>query len=130
LIVLDASALIAHFETADAHHDRAVALLDEFASRGFGASSITLAEVLVDPARAKTLSTAEGLLHSLAVREIPLGSDCAIRLAMLRAETGCKLPDCCVLLAAQDISAEAIFTFDERLAKGAAHAGIEPLPTP
>ncbi len=41
-------------------------------------------------------------MAELEVEEIPLGADAAIRFAMMRAEVGPKLPDCCVLLAAQE----------------------------
>ncbi|MGH3428816.1 MAG: hypothetical protein ACRDQZ_14830 [Mycobacteriales bacterium] len=34
----------------------------------------------------------------------------------LHAETGLKLPGCCVLLAAEQIAAAAVATFDDRLA--------------
>lgn len=34
--------------------------------------------------------------------ELPLGSEAPARLARLRAEVGCTLPDCCVLLAARE----------------------------
>jgi hypothetical protein len=33
-----------------------------------------------------------------------------------RAETTLKMPDCCVLLAAEDAQANAVLTFDDRLA--------------
>ena len=51
--------------------------------------------------------------------EIPLGADAPTRLARLRAETGLKLPDCCVLLAAQDASASSVLSFDDRLSAAA-----------
>ena len=64
------------------------------------------------------------MLDALAVREVALGTDAALRLALLRAQTGLKLPDCCVLLAAADASAQSIATFDDRLAKVARDSGI------
>jgi rRNA-processing protein FCF1 len=45
-------------------------------------------------------------------------------LAELRAETGLKLPDCCVSRAAQQ-SGAAILTFDHRLGADARERGIE-----
>lgn len=52
MIVTDASVLVAHFVETDVHHDRASALLVEGAASPLGASPITVAEVLVGPARA------------------------------------------------------------------------------
>jgi predicted nucleic acid-binding protein len=113
--VVDASVLIAHLDASDAHHDRAVALLTEAAERQLAASSVTIAEVLVGPARADRLEAALASLRTLGLREVPLGPDAASRLATLRAATSLKLPDCCVLLAAEDTDAAAIVTFDDRL---------------
>jgi predicted nucleic acid-binding protein len=116
VIVLDASVLIGHLDRTDAHHDPAVGLLLATADDSLGASSITLAEILVGPARTGRLAAAQAAIGILGVTEIPLGPDAAGRLAALRAETGLKLPDCCVLLAAEDARATGIATFDERLA--------------
>jgi predicted nucleic acid-binding protein len=55
----------------------------------------------------------------LKVSQVALLPDAAERLARLRAGTGLKLSDCCVLLAAQQSSAEAVATFDDRLAAAA-----------
>jgi len=37
---------------------------------------------------------------------------------------GLKLPDCCVVLAAQDAEADAIITFDDKLRRAAAGLGF------
>lgn len=66
-----------------------------------GASQISLAETLVAPARAGRLDEAREALGKLAVHELPF-AHAPPPLAALRAETGLKLPDCCVLLAAED----------------------------
>jgi toxin FitB len=124
VIVLDANVLIAHFDVADAHHERATAVLLDAAAEPLAASPLTLAEVLVGPARAGTLTAARRALDDLGVQQIALGSDAAHRLAGLRAETRLKLPDCCVLLAAKDAPAEAIATFDDGLALAAERLGL------
>ena len=62
-------------------------------------------------------------MQALGVRELHLAADAAARLAVLRAETGLKLPDCCVLLVAQDVRATVV-TFDDRLARAAAALGL------
>ena len=117
MIVVDASVLIAHLDENDALHDRAVEALLATAEQPLACSPITLAEVLVGPARADRLRDARGAITDLGVAEIPLGDDAAARLAALRAETALKMPDCCVLLAAEDGQAEMVLTFDNRLAR-------------
>jgi predicted nucleic acid-binding protein len=119
VIVVDAGVLIAHLDENDALHDRAVDALLRAAEQPFGCSPITLAEVLVGPARAGRLRDARNAITTLNVAEVPLGDDAAARLAALRAETALKMPDCCVLLAADDALAEAVLTFDDRLARAA-----------
>lgn len=115
MIVLDASVLIAHLEEADVHHDRATVLLSALADHDFGISPLTLAEVLVGPARSDRLINAQSALRMLEVVTVPLSDDAPVRLATLRATTGLRLPDCCVLLAAE-IAAGEVATFDAHLA--------------
>jgi len=119
VIVVDASVLIAHLDENDALHDRADDGLLATAEQPLGCSPITLAEVFVGPARAGRLADARRAITDLGVVEIPLGDDAAPRLAALRAETALKLPDCCVLLAAEDAQAETLLTFDDRLIRAA-----------
>jgi predicted nucleic acid-binding protein len=42
----------------------------------------------------------------------------------MRAQTGLKLPDCCVLLAAEDEEAQGVASFDDRLAAVVAPMGL------
>jgi predicted nucleic acid-binding protein len=123
VIVLDASVLIAHLDQQDAHHAAATQRLLDVADQPFGASSLTLAEVLVAPTRARRLQAAHTALHTLELSELPLPPNAAERLAALRVETALKLPDCCVLLAAE-CSAGSVLTFDDRLAREAARRGL------
>ena len=123
MIVLDASVLIAHLDAGDAHHALATEHLLQVADEPFGASSITLAEVLVGPTRAGRQAAAQAALRTLEVAELPLPPDAAGRLAALRADTALKLPDCCVLLAAEDTKGT-VLTFDQRLAHVAALRGV------
>lgn len=124
MIVADARVLIAHLDHSDAHGDRATALLVEAGAPPLRASPITVAEVLVGPARVGRLDDAHLALRALGVQEIALAADAPARLARLRAETDLKLPDCCVLLAAQDAGAHTVLTFDERLAACARRVGL------
>jgi predicted nucleic acid-binding protein len=123
VIILDASVLIGHFEPADSHHAGATALLQEHRSEVFACSVITLAEVYVGAARAGQADRLEQLLAQLAIRSMELPAAAARRLGELRAATGLKLPDCCVLLTAERHNA-AVATFDEVLAKRAADIGL------
>lgn len=119
MIVLDASFLIAHLNGRDAHHERALRLLSENADERLGASPITLAETLVVPAQAGLLVDGRDALEQLGVAEVPFGADAHVRLAELRAKTGRKLPDCCVLLAAKEIGG-VVASFDTALTEAAA----------
>jgi len=123
VIVLDASVLIAHLDGRDAHHERAGSLLLAVADQPFVASPLSLAEVLVGPARAGRIDRATASLHQLEVVSVPLGKGAPVRLAVLRAETGLRLPDCCVLLAAEQVRG-AVATFDGRLAATAGELGF------
>lgn len=52
--VMDASVLIAHLDSDDAHHDAAETLLVHAIDDDLGANPLTLAEVLVVPVRMAT----------------------------------------------------------------------------
>jgi predicted nucleic acid-binding protein len=124
VIVVDAGVLIAHLDERDAQHEKAVERLLALVEQPLGCSPITLAEVLVGPARTGQIEVARRAIMELAIAEIPLADDAAARLASLRADTNLKLPDCCVLLAALDAGAESVLTFDDRLMREAARLGF------
>lgn len=123
MIVLDASVLIGHLDGRDRHHKRATSLLLENAGASLGASSISLAETLVAPARSGKLDAARDALEMLSIHELSFVAGAPARLARLRAETGLKLPDCCVLLAAQDHDG-AVASFDSALCRSASALGL------
>ncbi len=104
MIVFDASVLIAHFEPADAHHQRATALLRELAEYEFWSNTITLAEFLVGPTRLGTVDAARQGILDLEIQSHGIGADGWPTLAGLRAKTGCKMPDCCVLYTAIELA--------------------------
>jgi len=122
VIVLDASVMIGYLDAGDLHHERAEQLLDR-AAQPLAISTGTLAEVLVGPTRAGQERWLGEILSDLDVTEVlgPEGS--APALARLRVDTGLRLPDCCVLLAARS-SGAAVATFDARLAAAAASLGL------
>jgi hypothetical protein len=101
-----------------------VELLRTHATELLGASQISLAETLMAPARAGRLGDAQEALERLSVRELPFGPEASSpRLAGLRAETGLKLPDCCVLLTAEDHDG-GIASFDRNMCERARERGI------
>lgn len=124
MIVLDASVLIAFFSGADAHHVAATELLTAAGAEDLVVSSMTLAELLVGPAREGAVDALLEALARLEVGEELFPGDVAVRLARLRAETGLKMPDCCVLLAAETAEAETVGTFDGRLGQVARGRGL------
>ena len=125
-LALDASALIAHFDDGDTHHEQVRALLMRAIGQQLVASPITIAEVLVGPARTGQLDAAVNALGVLGVGTVDLGHDAPSRLARLRAKTGLKLPDCCVILAAQSAAA-VVVTFDDRLANASKSLSLDVL---
>ncbi len=122
MTVLDASVLIAHFDVGDAHHADARALLAGLTSV-LVVSPLTMAEVLVGPTRSGDPAVIVAAVADLGVHEVRLPDDAAPRLAALRVETRLRLPDCCVLLAAQDADRQ-LATFDQRLALAGRSRGL------
>ncbi|MHB8506683.1 MAG: type II toxin-antitoxin system VapC family toxin [Acidimicrobiales bacterium] len=124
MIALDASVLIAYLEGEDGHHEAAEALLAREIDDDFGANPLTLAEVFVVPARDDRLDEVRLTLRELEVEELPFPGDTAVKLALLRSETGLKMPDCCVLLAAEHVGAR-LASFDDGLRKAAVKRGLQ-----
>lgn len=122
MIVLDADVLIAHLDSDDAQHTRATELLVELRDEPFASSVFTLAEVLVGPARSGRLTDQVAALARLKIASVGLDSESAVQLATIRAETGLKLPDSCVLQAAESRGAD-VATFDDKLTKAARRRG-------
>jgi len=118
MIVLDASVLIAYLDADDSHHAAAETLLVREIADDFAANPLTLAEVLVVPARDGRLDPVLSVLRDVGVEPLAFSADTAVRLAQLRAATGLRMPDCCVLLTAEDAGAR-VASFDARLAQAA-----------
>jgi predicted nucleic acid-binding protein len=122
--VLDADVLIAHLDPDDAQHGRATASLEDAAAHGpLTASTLTVAEVLVHPTAAGLGERAFAALQAMDLVVLDIPADAAMQLASLRVRTRCRMPDCCVLLAAERTGA-AVLTFDEKLRGYAADVGI------
>ncbi len=129
MIVLDATVLVAYLHKTDRHHATAVATLRDHAGTPFATSAITMAEALVYPVSNGTAdSVIDVLVGELDITTVAIVGTEVARLAEIRAHTGLKMPDCCVLLAAERIAAPTIATFDARLAKVASERGLAVLP--
>ncbi len=118
VIVLDASVLIAYLDADDSQHAAAETLLAREIDDDLAANPLTLAEVLVVPVRDNRLDLVLSVLRDLEVEAPPFPAAAAVRLAQLRATTRLKMPDCCVLLTAEDAGAR-VASFDARLAQAA-----------
>ena len=128
MIVLDASVLVAFLDSDDTHHAAAEQLLTQAVDDDLAVNSLTLAEVLVAPVRDNRLDAVLAALHALEVQELNFPADTAIRLAQLRVTTGLTMPDCCVLLAAEEAAAS-VASVDERLAQADAMRNPSVLPS-
>ena len=123
VIVLDASVLIGHFERNDAHHEAATELLLASVDHDFVASVVSLAEIYVGAARRNRIADIEQMVAELRIAASPLPATAARRLSEIRIATALKLPDCCVLYAAEQHGA-AVATFDVVLAAAAQRLGL------
>lgn len=123
MIVLDASVLIGYLDADDSQHQAAESLLAREMDDDLAASPLTLAEVLVGPARAGRLDDVLSALRDLEIQELQFPADAAVRLGRLRADTGLRTPACCVLMAAREATAR-VATFDRRLARAAQDVGL------
>jgi predicted nucleic acid-binding protein len=123
VIVLDASVVIAHLASHDAHHPAARTFFEHHLDDDFVVHTMTLTEILIGPIRVGRASFAEQQLADLGVVEWA-PTDGAARLARLRVETKLRLPDCCVLDTALSNGAS-LATFDSELARAAVSLGLE-----
>lgn len=123
MIVLDASVVIALLDPKDGHHIHASNLITEHAAEGFRMHRLTLAEVLVGAVRVGRGSQRFDDLISLGVVPREMGVNEPLILAELRATTGLRMPDCCVLAVAQQEGLP-LATFDQQLARVAEKLGI------
>ena len=123
MIVLDANVMIAILDSSDAHFQAAQRIFLNHTTERLVAHRITVGETLVQPARAGRTAAAVAALAMLGVGYLDEPDDPA-ELAKLRASSGLRLPDCCVLYAAIREGAN-LATFDARLARVAAEAGVQ-----
>lgn len=123
MIALDASVLIAHLNPADPHHRAATEVLLAGTPGEMLVHTITMAEVLVGGVRVGQGASMRDDIHAAGIAVASHDDDEPLRLAELRASTGLKLPDCCVLGVAIRHQAS-LATFDNALAAEAARRGV------
>lgn len=122
MIVLDASVVIAHFNPGDTHSGRALEILDT--EEELAMHHVTVTEVLAGPARAGAEHRVATAIVQLGIMTLDVAADEPLRTARLRAATGLRMPDACVLSAALH-TGSALATFDTRLARSARANGVK-----
>lgn len=123
MIALDASVLIAHLNPADPRHRAATEVLLAGTPGEMLVHMTTMAEVLVGGVRIGQGASMRDDIHATGITVAPYDDGEPLRLAELRARSGLKLPDCCVL----DVAIRhqtGLATFDHALATEAAKRGI------
>ncbi|MGH3829412.1 MAG: type II toxin-antitoxin system VapC family toxin [Pseudonocardiaceae bacterium] len=118
MITLDASLVIAHLYPHDLHHQAATEYLRGSAEQEFIIHSLNLAEVLVGGVKIGRGQEMLTDLEAIGIHVADRQDGEPLRLANLRASSGLKLPDCCVLDTALT-TASTLATLDDALAKAA-----------
>lgn len=130
VVVLDASALIALYDSNDRHHSWARGMFVDTIAASLVMSVLTYAEVLVHPTRAGKVGEFERSIDGLGIEISTLVVDDGPALAHLRASTSLKMPDVIVLHFAARLGAS-LATTDRGLAAEARLRGVtvfEPQP--
>jgi predicted nucleic acid-binding protein len=123
MIVLDAGVVIAHMSPRDEHHRAATDLLLDLTGDDLVIHPQNLAEVLVGGARVGRAEEMLRDIEAVGVRATaPLEGE-PLHLAVLRAERGLKLPDCCAIHTAVSHAAD-LATFDQGLRSVARSLGV------
>lgn len=123
MIALDASVLSAHLNPVDTHHDAATRILLAASTESLLVHTITLVEVLVGGVRIGRGAQMHADLRAAGIQLAGHDEHECLRLAELRATSGLKLPDCCVLDTAISNDAS-LATFDDALAMVARQRGV------
>ncbi|MFC8732656.1 type II toxin-antitoxin system VapC family toxin [Luteimicrobium sp. NPDC057192] len=118
MIVVDANVVIAASAPTHPHHAAAQRIVAEHGGDGMVLHPLTMAEVLVGPARAGVEVRARRLLEEAGFSVAAGGGPEPEVLARVRAAASLKMPDACVLATAEQLAAP-LATFDQRLAREA-----------
>lgn len=123
VIVADANVVIAAANANHVHHSAAQQLLREHGLEGVVLHSLTLAEVLVGPAKLGEQGAARRALARAGFDLSPTGDPAPEALARVRATASLTMPDACVLATAEHLQAD-LATFDKRLAREARASAV------
>ena len=123
MIILDATFLIAFLDEHDPHHRDSKDLIEANFVEGFAVSAVTLAEVLVHPAKAGKEDRALSSIRRLGVKTIGVEPDGGMSIAHLRANHAIRMPDALVLHCALSTGSR-IATSDRGLKTAAHEAGL------
>jgi predicted nucleic acid-binding protein len=129
VVVLDASALIALYDSQDKHHPWALQMFIDTIQFELAMPALTYAEVLVHPIRAGKRSKFEKSISGLGISFHRLAPEEALELAELRVKTSLKMPDVVVLHRALSLNAS-IATTDKALAEQARKLSLEVFSSP
>lgn len=121
--MLDASALIALLSSRDPNHQWALKMFSDTVEWGLRMTALTLAEVMVHPARAGRLDEFLEAIEGLAIVQAPITDSDARRIALIRSKSSLKMPDAVVLGEASK-HAGSIATTDQLLARVARENGL------
>jgi predicted nucleic acid-binding protein len=122
--VLDASALIALFNSKDLHHSWAISAMHDTLDLDLTIPALTYAEALVVPFEKNFNDDFLAGISGLDLEVTSLDSHEALEIAELRAETKLRIPDAVVLHSAIKQSATLI-TADAKLAMAARIQGLK-----
>jgi predicted nucleic acid-binding protein len=122
---LDASVLLACLDPEDPHHADGLRVLAG-GRHPFVIHEITVAECLVRATRVGAEGSVGALVAAWGEVVGSHGSDGAVRLASMRVRTGLRMPDCCVLDAAEQYKTD-VASFDRRLRAAAIAVEIDVL---
>lgn len=124
VVVLDAGVFIALVDSNDAHHDWAVDFFIHSTGSELVVSALTMAEIMVHPAKNGTADRFADRLSGLHLQVVSVAGADSSALVKLRAESGLRMPDAVVLCTALT-HAQALATTDEKLAGQAQTMGLE-----
>jgi predicted nucleic acid-binding protein len=122
VIVADANVVVAASTPGHVHHAAARRIVLDHGGDGIVLHSLTLAEVLVAPARTGQELQVRQKLADARFGLSPLGDPPPEHLARVRATAALKMPDACVLATAEQLRVP-LATFDRRLAQEASARG-------
>jgi predicted nucleic acid-binding protein len=129
VLTLDANVIIAITNADDACHDLAREVVDSYEWEEFITTTLTLAEVLVRPARVEQFDERRDVVEGLGVGLIGVDGPAVRPMAELCAEHRLSTPDAAVLAVAMSVS-DALVTFDKRLARAARKLGFPVIDRP